>query len=542
DAQTLEVYKNTLNAKPVLQNLKTYLKDRADLLQTLEEKHKQNHVDIKSNKPAQNQTSTSRSPSCPLCKAHIICFHMTVEKRIEKVSKMNVCSNCLYPGHERKHVVAKSPSRLQSHALALSRHQCCYRRHWWMYLAATFHTARCLLDNGSTSSYVTKNLCTRLNLTLESINGSVSDQLSRFWELDSLSDSQNTDPCDADACEVIFKQTTTRQSDGTDDESTLLEIATGVNTELKKYQFPLRKWKTNCPAVLRKLGFDNDSKDNILKHSTPQSWYYIPSKQNPADIITKCTNAQQLINSDLWFSGPDFLRNDDNKCWPEQPRHLSVSDLPEIRSQSHLTHTDENSFIHNYSNFNKLTRIVAYMLRFVNCCREKQNNSNKNKKLCVGQIKPLNTVELNNARYQLAKIIQQHSFPDEYLLLLNNKKLPVGHKLNSLNPFLDEFQLIHEKTQFWDTLIIYLVASKLDSVTLRHWEVYKNTLNAKPVLQNLKTYLKDRAVYYKLLKKNINKITLISSRTNQLKIKQVHHDPLAVHYAKPNIICFHVRI
>ncbi|KAF9413311.1 hypothetical protein HW555_008427, partial [Spodoptera exigua] len=507
-----EVYKNTLNAKPVLQNLKTYLKDRADLLQTLEEKHKQNHVDIKSNKPAQNQTSTSRSPSCPLCKAQHYLFscpdfkQMTVEKRIERVSKMNVCSNCLYPGHEKKtcrggtckYCSLKHNTLLHIEKPKSSSITCTSTQQTSVLLSTTlvdvlgsdgtFHTARCLLDNGSTSSYVTKNLCTRLNLTLESINGSVSGingqktnilyrtniqikslhnsftmnssclvldeisnlipnihQLSRFWELDSLSDSQNTDPCDADACEVIFKQTTTRQSDGrfvvtipfkmspdclgnsyyqakkrflclenrTDDESTLLEIATGVNTELKKYQFPLRKWKTNCPAVLRKLGFDNDSKDNILKHSTPQSWYYIPSKQNPADIITKCTNAQQLINSDLWFSGPDFLRNDDNKCWPEQPRHLSVSDLPEIRSQSHLTHTDENSFIHNYSNFNKLTRIVAYMLRFVNCCREKQNNSNKNKKLCVGQIKPLNTVELNNARYQLAKIIQQHSFPDD---------------------------------------------------------------------------------------------------------------------------------
>ncbi|KAH9636563.1 hypothetical protein HF086_014824 [Spodoptera exigua] len=84
--------------------------NRADLLQTLEEKHKQNHVDIKSNKPAQNQTSTSRSPSCPLCKAQHYLFscpdfkQMTVEKRIEKVSKMNVCSNCLYPGHEKENM------------------------------------------------------------------------------------------------------------------------------------------------------------------------------------------------------------------------------------------------------------------------------------------------------------------------------------------------------------------------------------------------------------------------------------------------------
>lgn len=193
-----EVYKNTLNAKPVLQNLKTYLKDRADLLQTLEEKHKQNHVDIKSNKPAQNQTSTSRSPSCPLCKAQHYLFscpdfkQMTVEQRIEKVSKMNVCSNCLYPGHEKKtcrggtckYCSLKHNTMLHIEKPKSSSITCTSTQQTSVLLSTTlvdvlgsdgkFHTARCLLDNGSTSSYVTKNLCTRLNLTLESINGSVS--------------------------------------------------------------------------------------------------------------------------------------------------------------------------------------------------------------------------------------------------------------------------------------------------------------------------------------------------------------------------------
>ncbi|KAF9411562.1 hypothetical protein HW555_009634, partial [Spodoptera exigua] len=173
-----------------------HFSDRADLLQTLEEKHKQNHVDIKSNKPAQNQTSTSRSPSCPLCKAQHYLFscpdfkQMTVEKRIEKVSKMNVCSNCLYPGHEKKTCRGGT---------------CKY--------CSLKHNTLLHIEKPKSSSITctsTQQTSVLLSTTLVDVLGS-DDQLSRFWELDSLSDSQNTDPCDADACEVIFKQTTTRK-------------------------------------------------------------------------------------------------------------------------------------------------------------------------------------------------------------------------------------------------------------------------------------------------------------------------------------------
>lgn len=187
---------------------------------------------------------------------------------------------------------------------------------------------------------------------------------------------------------------------------------------------------------------------DILKHTEPQSWYYVPTKQNPADIITKCTNAQQLLHTPLWFSGPDFLRNDDNHSWPEQPGHLSVSDLPEVRSQTHLTHKhtiDNNSFIYKYSNFNKLTRIVAYILRFIHHCKHKQSNNINTKtcqQVCIGDVMPLSTSELNSARYQLAKIVQLDFFFEEYQLLLHNKQLPASHRLNSLNPFIEDNHLI----------------------------------------------------------------------------------------------------
>lgn len=365
-----EELKNTLKEMPKLHHFKTYLKDRADLLQNMEESKQNsfNSSEIKSHKQvSQSHTNTQhRIPNCLICKAPHYLFscptfkQMPVEKRIERVSKLNVCSNCLHQGHETKscrggtckYCPCKHNSMLHLEQPKTSHTTLTSTQHSSVLLSTTLvnvvgsdgvlHRARALLDNASTSCYITKDLCTRLNAPLESVNGSVTginhqhtnfthrtniqiqsihnaytidtqylvletisssipsmrihteainlpkhlrladpqfyepapidlllganifwqvigsgriqlgkqlptlqetefgwlvagctphtnnntsndcfftdnnntDQLSRFWELDSMSASQVNDPCDSDACEVIFTQTTTRQDDG----------------------------------------------------------------------------------------------------------------------------------------------------------------------------------------------------------------------------------------------------------------------------------------------------------------------------------------
>lgn len=48
-----------------------------------------------------------------------------------------------------------------------------------------------------------------------------------------------------------------------------------------------------------------------------------------------------------------------------------------------------------------------------------------------------------------------------------------------------------ETTQNCDTLIIYLLTTKLDPISLREWEQQKNSLS-KPTLENLTTFLRNR--------------------------------------------------
>ena len=53
-----------------------------------------------------------------------------------------------------------------------------------------------------------------------------------------------------------------------------------------------------------------------IKTSTrPEQWRYIPTAQNPADCVTRGMSAANLVKSNTWWRGPEFLRQDEEN-WP----------------------------------------------------------------------------------------------------------------------------------------------------------------------------------------------------------------------------------
>ena len=73
----------------------------------------------------------------------------------------------------------------------------------------------------------------------------------------------------------------------------------------------------------------------IHDHASPNQWCYIDTKENPADDASRGLGANELIRSNRWWNGPNFL-------WqplPDQPNfdpQLS-SDDPEVRKITALT-------------------------------------------------------------------------------------------------------------------------------------------------------------------------------------------------------------
>ena len=47
----------------------------------------------------------------------------------------------------------------------------------------------------------------------------------------------------------------------------------------------------------------------------PQQWRFVPTKENPTDLVTRGLKVSELANCDKWWNGPEFLRNDKSE-WP----------------------------------------------------------------------------------------------------------------------------------------------------------------------------------------------------------------------------------
>ncbi|XP_049886768.1 uncharacterized protein LOC126381312 [Pectinophora gossypiella] len=94
-------------------------------------------------------------------------------------------------------------------------------------------------------------------------------------------------------------------------------------------------WIKSSPHKLN--AFVSHRVNEIQTTTGHHTWRYVPTKQNPADLISRGLTATQLIHSDMWFSGPEFLRYDENS-WPTSPGHLSESDLPETKNHTNTEH------------------------------------------------------------------------------------------------------------------------------------------------------------------------------------------------------------
>ncbi|XP_022828982.1 uncharacterized protein LOC111358223 isoform X2 [Spodoptera litura] len=162
---------------------------------------------------------------------------------------------------------------------------------------------------------------------------------------------------------------------------------------------------------------------------------HVPTNMNPADLASRGVEHQDLLSSSLWWEGPSFLQKERSE-WPQNS--FVVQNLPELKVHSliaALDNSDDGSlFIEfkRYSSFNKISRIFAYVLRFVNNC-------NKNKHKYSG---PISSDEINNSVVLLIKKCQVQSFPFEIGLLRQGKQLPQKSKLLQLTPFVDSHDIV----------------------------------------------------------------------------------------------------
>lgn len=183
--------------------------------------------------------------------------------------------------------------------------------------------------------------------------------------------------------------------------------------------------------------FVSNRTSEIRQLTRVEDWHHISSENNPADIISRGANLNDLISSCLWWHGPSFLLHD-FKNWPENS-HISnfsskSSTMPEYKeTRKTFMCQVTNSLFESFSKFNKLVRVMAYCQRFIH------NSKTTFDQRIVGN---LTTNEMQSSVKILVKLAQSESFSEDLSLLQKTGNVCKSSRLKTLSPFLDSQGII----------------------------------------------------------------------------------------------------
>ncbi|XP_055587983.1 uncharacterized protein LOC129740353 [Uranotaenia lowii] len=174
----------------------------------------------------------------------------------------------------------------------------------------------------------------------------------------------------------------------------------------------------------------------ILELSHKTEWRWVPTKQNPADEATKWGTGPSVNSNSIWFTGPKFLLETEDK-WPVR-KSTSTTD-EELRAchvQYEILLPESQLEIGRFSKWNRLLRTTAYTHRFISVmCPSVGSHSSGG----------LSSKELKQAETTLFKQAQWEDYPDEMVFFRKKRHSPKDHKylnksskLYQLTPTLDE--------------------------------------------------------------------------------------------------------
>lgn len=204
----------------------------------------------------------------------------------------------------------------------------------------------------------------------------------------------------------------------------------------KKYYF------TDSEIVLHYIKSNANSWQTFVANRVSQiqslcdvnDWRYIQTKENPADIISRGAYPNQIISSALYWHGPKFL-SEEESLWPKSKftLFLNENDIPEKRKVTlQLSVRSEFSLLTKYSSFIKLQHVIAYCLRFLHNLKNKHNRYE-------GFLSNIELIESHNV---IMRLVQHGDFLAEYKALKKGQLISKSSKLYSLDPFIDETQII----------------------------------------------------------------------------------------------------
>ena len=174
----------------------------------------------------------------------------------------------------------------------------------------------------------------------------------------------------------------------------------------------------------------------IQENSDPHEWRWVPTDQNPADLVSRGVNLPDLIDNDFWKKGPRFLY-DDNEEWPEKkaladPTEEVKKDDYKQLFNFHVRAED----IPNLEDFDNLTELKQAMAKSIRIRNGKDDED-----------EAFTAEELEEAFMELVKIAQEEGYSEELQELRTHQKVPTRSAIFKLCPKLDDNDVLRLKTR-----------------------------------------------------------------------------------------------
>ncbi|XP_011884101.1 PREDICTED: uncharacterized protein LOC105571245 [Vollenhovia emeryi] len=181
-------------------------------------------------------------------------------------------------------------------------------------------------------------------------------------------------------------------------------------------------WIKTPPHLLKTFVANRVSKIQGLTEEV--TWAHVSSEENPADLLSRGVSASRLIEEQLWWNGPCWLREGKQPPPATESPEIILPDLRSLPVSLMLTHTCQ--LLRKYSSYGKLCRVVAYCYRFLESCRSGRKAT------------PLTVAELERAERSILRWVQQEAFSVEIRYLQEGRPFPRKSQLRALSAYIEE--------------------------------------------------------------------------------------------------------
>ena len=180
--------------------------------------------------------------------------------------------------------------------------------------------------------------------------------------------------------------------------------------------------------------FVSNRVEKTLAITPPAIWHHVPTSQNPADCASRGLSPSALLRHHLWWKGPQWLHREP---WvmPHQPPRKAPAEVKTVCVLQLASAVSEQITALNFQNYTAVVSVAAWVRRFCDRIQHGRPSPDERTRILTGQ-------ERRAAELWLFREAQKRAFPKDRRDIHNGKALGKDSRLKTLDPFLDDKQLL----------------------------------------------------------------------------------------------------